>query len=315
MRERRDKHKAARRREAAKRAAVEQRIAETGFIDRRTLARRAGLKVPGTSRYLRAGFLVPAERVGEGRTAVMLFRPEDAERLRARRRGELHPLREARLAAGLTQAELGELAGCKNTSISGIEAGAVFPSVELGKKLAANVGRTLEEVFGEPKPCACGCRELTFATYAEHHAITAAHQVRPAKWKAVEAYAAKHGLVDAENIGEGAGCHPTSVKARARAGDLGDLALRYPGEWSPESSRPWLFKPAAVGRMRELRSEWRDRQRATAKEAGKRNGPKLRAYWRTAEGQARVEKLLEWWASEAGQAARDRFSADPTVPA
>lgn len=322
----------ARAREAGKRGEIERAKATLGLIDRPELARRCGLSIPGTSTHLRSGRIKPAARVGGGRTAAMLFRPEDAEALAewiesrgrrvrcsrcgalfARRKGSArvcnacaHPLRSARLGTGLSAKALAAAVGCSPSVISGIEVGGKLPGVALAKAISEAVGSTLEQVFGAPHACReDGCGAVTFDDYCTSHALgralARARSVERTAKTTLELYMARRGLVDAEEIGRRAGCHPTTVKDHARAGDLVGLCLRFPGEWPQEAFRPWLFRPRAAERMRELLAEGRERQREAARRAGTRNGPAQRA----------------WYASPVGvefrQRLADRMRIDPVV--
>jgi transcriptional regulator with XRE-family HTH domain len=83
--------------------------------------------------------------------------------------GTPHALRRLRKAQGLRLEDVAERAGCNKRSVSEIELGRRVPSIELASRLAAAVGRSPSEVFGEPNRCACGCGELTFSTFVRHH--------------------------------------------------------------------------------------------------------------------------------------------------
>jgi DNA-binding XRE family transcriptional regulator len=61
------------------------------------------------------------------------------------------PLREARVAAGLSQAALARAAGVSRQAVGAIEAGQHRPSVDAALALAAAVGRSVEELFA-PAP-------------------------------------------------------------------------------------------------------------------------------------------------------------------
>jgi len=61
-------------------------------------------------------------------------------------------LRLARLAAGLSQRELGERTGLSPQAISGIEGGHFAPSLDAALRLAASLGASVEELFAEPQP-------------------------------------------------------------------------------------------------------------------------------------------------------------------
>ena len=56
-------------------------------------------------------------------------------------------LKEARTAAGLTQAELADLAGVSRKTINTVENGVFIPSTLLALKLAAALSTTVEALF------------------------------------------------------------------------------------------------------------------------------------------------------------------------
>jgi putative transcriptional regulator len=58
-------------------------------------------------------------------------------------------LQEARLAAGLTQAELAERVGCHRDLIVKYQAGYVDPSVRRALLIARELGVTVEQIWGE----------------------------------------------------------------------------------------------------------------------------------------------------------------------
>src|SRR5919201_4669034 len=61
-------------------------------------------------------------------------------------------LREARIAAGLSQAALAGAAGLSRQAVGAIEAGRHRPSVDAALAVAAAVGRSVEELFGAAEP-------------------------------------------------------------------------------------------------------------------------------------------------------------------
>ena len=63
---------------------------------------------------------------------------------------ESAPLREARIAAGLSQAALAEAAGLSRQAVGAIETGRHRPSVDAALALATAVGRSVEELFAGP---------------------------------------------------------------------------------------------------------------------------------------------------------------------
>ncbi len=56
-------------------------------------------------------------------------------------------IKERRLAAGLTQEELGRLGGVSRQTIISLEGGRYDPSLELAFKLGAILGARIEELF------------------------------------------------------------------------------------------------------------------------------------------------------------------------
>src|SRR5690242_3797731 len=61
-------------------------------------------------------------------------------------------LREARIAAGLSQAALAGAAGVSRQAVGAIEAGLHRPSVDAALAVAAAVGQSVEELFGAAEP-------------------------------------------------------------------------------------------------------------------------------------------------------------------
>ena len=61
--------------------------------------------------------------------------------------GRTNAVRAARTAAGLTQAELAELAGVSRQTVVAVEAGDYAPSVFLALSLARHLGSTVEALF------------------------------------------------------------------------------------------------------------------------------------------------------------------------
>ena len=59
-------------------------------------------------------------------------------------------LREARTAAGLTQAQLAEKIGVSRKTINTVENGVFIPSTVLALKLARALGTTVEALFALP---------------------------------------------------------------------------------------------------------------------------------------------------------------------
>lgn len=58
-------------------------------------------------------------------------------------------MRAARAVLGLTQADLAAAAGVTRQTVVAVEAGDYAPSVYLALAIAARLGRTVEELFGE----------------------------------------------------------------------------------------------------------------------------------------------------------------------
>lgn len=71
-------------------------------------------------------------------------------------KGRRNGVRAARTASGLTQAELAAAAGVTRQTVVAVEAGDYAPSVYLALGIAARLGRSVEELFGEPAPGARG---------------------------------------------------------------------------------------------------------------------------------------------------------------
>jgi putative transcriptional regulator len=61
--------------------------------------------------------------------------------------GILNSVRENRLAAGLTQEQLGRAVGVSRQTIISIEGGRYVPSLPLALKLARYFGRATDEIF------------------------------------------------------------------------------------------------------------------------------------------------------------------------
>lgn len=69
-------------------------------------------------------------------------------------RGRRNAVRAARLAAGLTQADLADAVGVSRQTVVALEAGDYAPSVYLALAAAARLGATVEDLFGERTPAA-----------------------------------------------------------------------------------------------------------------------------------------------------------------
>ncbi|TFV62279.1 transcriptional regulator [Geodermatophilus sp. DF01-2] len=64
-------------------------------------------------------------------------------------KGRRNAVRAARTATGLTQAELAGAVGVTRQTVVAVEAGDYAPSVYLALAIAARLGRTVEQLFGE----------------------------------------------------------------------------------------------------------------------------------------------------------------------
>jgi putative transcriptional regulator len=63
--------------------------------------------------------------------------------------GRANRVRAARVASGLTQAELASAVDVTRQTVVAIEAGGYAPSVYLALAVAARLGRSVEELFGD----------------------------------------------------------------------------------------------------------------------------------------------------------------------
>ena len=68
-------------------------------------------------------------------------------RLRKGRERLRNSIKELRLGAGLTQEELGKLAGVSRQTIISIEGGRYTPSLALAMRLASLLGARVEDIF------------------------------------------------------------------------------------------------------------------------------------------------------------------------
>ncbi|WP_072916497.1 helix-turn-helix transcriptional regulator [Geodermatophilus obscurus] len=64
-------------------------------------------------------------------------------------KGRRNAVRAARTASGLTQADLAGAVGVTRQTVVAVEAGDYAPSVYLALAIAARLGRTVEQLFGE----------------------------------------------------------------------------------------------------------------------------------------------------------------------
>lgn len=60
---------------------------------------------------------------------------------------KIHPIRKARLRRNLSQAALGERVGVQKPAISAFENGKKLPKPTIAKKLASELGISLEQVY------------------------------------------------------------------------------------------------------------------------------------------------------------------------
>jgi transcriptional regulator with XRE-family HTH domain len=155
-------------------------------------------------------------------------------------------LRALRQAAGLLQKDLAHEAGCSRCYVSELESGKTSPSLALAESLAANVGSSVADIWWPPRPCACGCGELTLGKRVEHHAagsVTAAlHREQ------LEKYLCRYGRRDTKRAAVELGCSEGTVRNYVR--DHPKLGSRYPRPWSGE--KPWTFGNRDLERMRRL---------------------------------------------------------------
>ncbi|MGH3114573.1 MAG: helix-turn-helix domain-containing protein [Gaiellaceae bacterium] len=86
-------------------------------------------------------------------------------------------VRQARERAGLSQRNLAPRCGVDRSTIQKLEAGKLAPSVALVDTIATALG-VPSSVLGRPRPCRCGCGELTFAGWLQGHNPKAEGPVR-----------------------------------------------------------------------------------------------------------------------------------------
>src|SRR4051812_4550302 len=105
-------------------------------------------------------------------------------------------LRAARLAAGLSQAQLADLAGVSRQAIGAIESGRHRPSVDAALAIARSVGRSVEELFAHHDdeaaavlgPDAAGGAPVRAARVGDRVVHVAAHDpARSESWVAADA--------------------------------------------------------------------------------------------------------------------------------
>jgi transcriptional regulator with XRE-family HTH domain len=166
-----------------------------------------------------------------------------------------HPLRSLRVASRMTQAELARAASSSTAMISQIEGGSVTPSAALAARLVSVFGTTVEQLFGMPGVCACGCGTPTFKPFAEHHTLRPAAGTKPVKPPHIatqrdqfERYKKKHDLIDSKQLRTEVGCSLATISNYVAEGSL--VAVRYPGSWAGRA--PLLFKRRAIAELRAL---------------------------------------------------------------
>jgi putative transcriptional regulator len=71
---------------------------------------------------------------------------------RSSSKGRRNRVRQARLGADLTQAELAEATGVTRQTVVAVEAGDYAPSVYLALALGERLGTTVEDLFGTDPP-------------------------------------------------------------------------------------------------------------------------------------------------------------------
>src|SRR5688572_25973926 len=81
-------------------------------------------------------------------------------------------LRQARVAAGLSQQALADLAGISRQAYAAAERGTAVPSTEVALRLARALGTTVEQLFSLPDPA----RSVVVADWADEPAALRASQ-------------------------------------------------------------------------------------------------------------------------------------------
>lgn len=89
-------------------------------------------------------------------------------------------LRAARLTAGWTATALAEALGVSRQTVHAIETGRYVPNTLVALKLARLLGRTVEELFGEPAPATAGGRQRA--------TVISSHPARPAPGDRVQTW-------------------------------------------------------------------------------------------------------------------------------
>ena len=68
-----------------------------------------------------------------------------------RERGNNSPITRARMAAGMTQGQLAEAAGCRQKDISNWERGEHLPRIDTAYKIAVALGCTMEDLIDKER--------------------------------------------------------------------------------------------------------------------------------------------------------------------
>lgn len=174
---------------------------------------------------------------------------------------EEHPLQRLRRELGMTGRAFAKLAGCSPMMISNMERGLAVPSVELARRIAALNGGDIAKLgFGQPHRCQCkpDCPELTFATYAQRHFAPG-----PASWERclaeLDQLKRERRLLTTREHADRLGCRYQTVSGWILEGLL--PAIRYPGAWPIEKTRPYLLPKDSLETGRHLLVESGNRAR------------------------------------------------------
>ncbi|MEO6880898.1 MAG: helix-turn-helix transcriptional regulator [Mycobacteriaceae bacterium] len=81
--------------------------------------------------------------------------------------GRSNGVRRARTALGLSQAELAAHAGVTRQTLVALEGGGYAPSVYLALAVAARLGHTVEQLFGDPPTTSTASATTTSTTTEE----------------------------------------------------------------------------------------------------------------------------------------------------
>lgn len=140
-----------------------------------------------------------------------------------------HPLRAARVAAGMSQRQLADLIDSTPTAINAIEQRKKGVSPERAAKIAAALGTSVEEIFGD------------FSSYDGRPWLT---QEREREQDALRAYCNRRGYATLADAATETGCSDYVLLRLLRA-------RRYPGRWT-SGGRPWLVRVADLDRVPQL---------------------------------------------------------------